>query len=47
MTDPRSSIVDEKAGVNLGNDMFKVVSWYDNETGYSNRMLDLAKYISK
>lgn len=45
MTDSHSSIIDEKAGVNLSNDMFKVVSWYDNETGYSHRMLDLAKHI--
>ena len=47
MTDERSSIFDKGAGIELGNNFFKVVSWYDNEWGYSNRMLDLVKYISK
>merc|ERR1712151_1245269 len=38
--DKRSSIVDSKAGVQLTNNFVKLVSWYDNEWGYSNRLLD-------
>jgi len=45
--DPRSSIFDEQAGIGLNSTFFKLVSWYDNEWGYSNRMLDLANYIHK
>ncbi|RMG09906.1 MAG: type I glyceraldehyde-3-phosphate dehydrogenase [Cyanobacteria bacterium J055] len=41
ITDPRSSIFDAGAGIELNSNFFKVVSWYDNEWGYSNRMLDL------
>lgn len=46
MTDPRSSIIDSKAGIGLNDKFFKIVSWYDNEWGYSNRVLDLAKHMS-
>lgn len=41
VTDPRSSIFDATAGIGLNDRFFKVVSWYDNEWGYSNRMIDL------
>ncbi len=41
VTDPRSSIFDATAGIELNDRFFKVVSWYDNEWGYSNRMIDL------
>lgn len=47
MTDSHSSIFDKGAGMELNSNFFKVVSWYDNEWGYSNRMLDLVDYISK
>jgi len=47
MTDSRSSIVDAKAGIGLNDTFFKLVSWYDNEWGYSNRLLDLANHIAK
>jgi len=49
--DPRSSIYDSLATVqnNLKGEkrFFKIVSWYDNEWGYSNRVVDLVRYISK
>ena len=40
-----SSIFDEGSGIELNNRFFKLVSWYDNEWGYSNRVADLLKYI--
>ena len=43
--DSHSSVFDVHAGIALNKNFHKVVSWYDNEWGYSNRMLDLAKYI--
>jgi glyceraldehyde 3-phosphate dehydrogenase len=39
--DPHSSIFDAGAGIELNSNFFKVVAWYDNEWGYSNRMIDL------
>ncbi len=44
--DIRSSIFDAQAGMALGDRFFKVVSWYDNEIGYSNRLLDMLKYLA-
>lgn len=44
--DKRSSIVDASACIHLNDTFHKVVSWYDNEWGYSNRLVDLAKYIT-
>ncbi len=46
-TDSHSSIFDAKAGIELNSNFFKVVSWYDNEWGYSNRVVDLAIYMAK
>lgn len=43
--DTHSSIFDEKAGIALSENFVKLVSWYDNEIGYSNRVLDLITYI--
>ncbi|KGQ37207.1 glyceraldehyde-3-phosphate dehydrogenase [Gallibacterium genomosp. 1] len=42
-----TSIFDAKAGIQLTDTYVKVVSWYDNETGYSNKVLDLVAHISK
>ncbi len=44
--DPRSSIVDADLTMVMEGNLVKVVSWYDNEWGYSNRVVDLAKYIA-
>lgn len=44
--DTRSSIFDAKAGISLNNNFVKLVSWYDNEFGYSCRVVDLIKYVS-
>lgn len=45
--DSRSSIIDSLSTMVIGDNMLKVVSWYDNEWGYSNRIVDLAAYIAK
>ncbi|RDV37463.1 type I glyceraldehyde-3-phosphate dehydrogenase [Bradymonadaceae bacterium TMQ3] len=44
---PNSSIVDGLSTMALGDDFIKVISWYDNEWGFSNRMVDVAKFIAK
>ena len=44
-TDPRTSIFDAKAGIMLNPNFVKLVSWYDNEWGYSNKLLDLIKHM--
>lgn len=46
-TDPRSSIFDSLAGIELNSNFFKVVSWYDNEWGYSQRVIDLMLFMAK
>lgn len=46
-TDPRSSIFDAGASVALNDTFVKLVSWYDNEWGYSNRLVDLAIYMKE
>jgi glyceraldehyde 3-phosphate dehydrogenase len=45
--DPHSSIVDGLCTMVIDGDMAKVIAWYDNEWGYSNRVVDLAGYIAK
>lgn len=43
--DVRTSIFDAGAGMELNSRFYKIISWYDNECGYSNKLIDLAKYI--
>ena len=45
--DPHTSIFDAKAGIQLTPTFVKVVSWYDNEWGYSNKVLDLVAHMAK
>ena len=45
--DPHTSIFDEKAGIQLDPTFVKVCAWYDNEWGYSNKVLEMAKVIMK
>lgn len=45
ITDSRTSIFDAKAGIMLNENFVKLVSWYDNEWGYSNKALDLIKHM--
>ena len=45
--DAHSSIFDAGSGIELNSKFFKLVSWYDNEWGYSNRVIDLVKFIVK
>ncbi|NBI05352.1 type I glyceraldehyde-3-phosphate dehydrogenase [Senegalia massiliensis] len=45
--DPNSSIIDGLSTMTVGDNLVKVVSWYDNEWGYSSRVVDLAKLIAE
>ncbi len=45
--DARTSIFDEKAGIQLSENFVKVISWYDNEWGYSNKVLDLVAHMKQ
>ena len=44
---PNTCVFDEKAGIMLGDDFVKLIAWYDNEWGYSNKVLDLAIHMAK
>ena len=44
--DSRTSIVDYNAGIELNSTFFKIVTWYDNEAGYSNKLIDLAAHVN-
>jgi glyceraldehyde 3-phosphate dehydrogenase len=45
--DVRTSIFDAEAGMELNTKFYKIISWYDNECGYSNKLIDLAKHINQ
>jgi len=46
ITDPRTSIFDADAGIMLNEHFVKLVSWYDNEWGYSNKVVELIEYMA-
>lgn len=46
VSDARTSIFDAGAGIELNANFFKVISWYDNEAGYSNKLVDLAEHVA-
>lgn len=46
VSDPRTSIIDAKAGIGLTSTFFKIISWYDNEYGYSSKLIDLSVHIA-
>ena len=46
VSDSRTSIIDAKAGIGLNSTFFKIVSWYDNEYGYSSKLIDLSVHIA-
>jgi glyceraldehyde 3-phosphate dehydrogenase len=44
--DKRTSIFDANAGMELNSNFFKIISWYDNEAGYSDKLIDLASHVN-
>ncbi|WP_411032178.1 type I glyceraldehyde-3-phosphate dehydrogenase [Spongiimicrobium sp. 3-5] len=46
VSDARTSIFDAGAGIELNSKFFKLICWYDNEAGFSNKLVDLAQYVN-
>jgi glyceraldehyde 3-phosphate dehydrogenase len=46
VSDSRTSIIDAQAGIGLNSTFFKIISWYDNEYGYSSKLIDLSVHIA-
>ena len=46
LTNPHTSVFDANAGLEISKTFFKLVSWYDNEWGYSNKILDMITYMN-
>lgn len=46
VSEPRTSVFDAEASIGLNNNFFKLISWYDNEFGYSTKLVDLAAHIA-
>ncbi|MFH6604981.1 type I glyceraldehyde-3-phosphate dehydrogenase [Maribacter algicola] len=46
VSDPRTSIFDAGAGIELNPQFFKLINWYDNESGFSNKMVDLIQHVA-
>ncbi|GGK57051.1 MULTISPECIES: type I glyceraldehyde-3-phosphate dehydrogenase [Flavobacteriaceae] len=46
VSEPRTSVFDANASIGLNDNFVKIVSWYDNEFGYSTKLVDLAEYIN-
>lgn len=44
VSEPRTSVFDASAGLELNSNFFKIISWYDNEFGYANKIVDLIEY---
>ena len=47
VSDPNTCNFDAGAGIALNDNFFKLVAWYDNEYGYSAKLIDLALYVAK
>jgi glyceraldehyde 3-phosphate dehydrogenase len=45
--EPCTSVFDAEAGIMLDNTFVKVIAWYDNEWGYSNKCLEMARVVAK
>ncbi len=46
VSDPRTSIFDADAGIELNSKFYKLICWYDNEAGFSNKLVDLAQHVA-